>query len=70
LSTCLEWIDNQQESADVESRGANVEVYTEPDAATGRYLRRAEFGPGMRVPVVIFAAVAGEIAVADLMPRT
>ena len=47
-----------------------VEVYTEPDAVTGRYLRRADFGPGMRVPVVIFGAVAGEIAVADLMPQT
>jgi Uma2 family endonuclease len=46
-----------------------VEVYTEPDSATGRYRSRADYGPGTRVPVVILGTVAGEIAVADLIPR-
>jgi Uma2 family endonuclease len=55
------WIVNLSESL--------IEVYTEPDAVTGRYRNRADYGPGTRVPVVIFGAVAGEIAVADLMPQ-
>jgi Uma2 family endonuclease len=49
---------------------AVIEVYTDPDATTGRYLSRADFGPGTRVPVVIFGTVAGEVAVSDLMPRS
>ncbi|MFO0889217.1 MAG: Uma2 family endonuclease [Isosphaeraceae bacterium] len=48
---------------------AVVEVYTDPDAVAGCYRGRADFGPGMRVPVVLSGTVAGEIAVADLMPR-
>lgn len=56
------WIVNLQEAV--------VEVYTEPDAVSGRYLARAEFQSGSRVPVVLFGAVAGEISTADLLPTT
>ena len=45
-----------------------VEVYTDPDPAQGRYSNRADFRPGQDLPVIIDGCQVGTIAVADLLP--
>jgi Uma2 family endonuclease len=45
-----------------------VEVYTEPDQATGQYAAIASHQGGEDVPVVIAGQVVGQIAVAELLP--
>ncbi len=50
------------------SGSAMVEVYTEPDQATGRYRSRVDMRPGDDVSVVIDGREVGRIAVADLLP--
>ena len=45
-----------------------IEVYSDPDQATGRYLSRADLYPNDEVSVVIGGQEVGRIAVADLLP--
>ena len=45
-----------------------VEVYSDPDPAQGRYGNRADFRPGQDLPVIIDGRQVGTIAVADLLP--
>jgi Uma2 family endonuclease len=44
-----------------------VEVYTDPDPAAGRYGNRVDFLPGQDVPVIIDGQEVGRIAVLDLL---
>ena len=45
-----------------------VEVYSDPDQATGRYRSRVDLHPGDEVSVVIDGREVGRIAVTDLLP--
>ncbi len=45
-----------------------LEVYSDPDKATGRYRSRVDLHPGDDVSVVIDGREVGRIAVADLLP--
>lgn len=45
-----------------------LELYSDPDQATGRYRSRLDLQVGDHVPVVIDGREVGRIAVADLLP--
>jgi len=45
-----------------------VEVYSDPDPAQGRYGNRVDFRPGQDLPLIIDGCQVGTIAVADLLP--
>ena len=59
------WIVNL--SGGATSGSAVVEVYTDPDPATGRYRSRVDMQPGDDISVVIDGREVGRIAVADLL---
>lgn len=45
-----------------------VEVFSEPESATGRFRSRVEFLVGDSVPVILDGTAVGSIAVADILP--
>jgi Uma2 family endonuclease len=53
----------------VNLRDARVEVYTDPDLASGNYRNRVDYGPGEEAPVQIDGQEVCRIAVADLLPK-
>ena len=49
-------------------RAGQVEVYTDPDQAAGRYRNHVDYRPDQAVPVIIDGKVFGQIDAADLLP--
>src|SRR4051794_27545808 len=49
-------------------RDRRIEVYTDPDPATGTYRSRVDYHSGQDLPVVIDGQEASRVAVADLLP--
>ena len=49
-------------------RDRQIEVYTDPDPATGTYRSQVDYLPGQDLPVVIDGQEVGRVAVADLLP--
>jgi Uma2 family endonuclease len=53
----------------VNLRDGLVEVYSDPDQASGQYGAHVDYKPGENVPVIIEGREVTRIAVADLLPR-
>jgi Uma2 family endonuclease len=49
-------------------RDSRIEVYTDPDPATGTYRKQVDYLLGQDLPVVIDGQEVGRIAVANLLP--
>jgi hypothetical protein len=52
----------------VNLRDNQVDVFSDPDPATGQYACHLDYHPGETLPQVIAGQLVGQVAVADLLP--